>query len=86
MTAVTRQHRYSWERGSPREGLPGRNPAWPLARSTSTLYNRPREKRIDLVIGLDVVEFLLTAVCDVAITVSLDRDLCSIRPFPTFPA
>jgi hypothetical protein len=34
---------------------------------------RPQEKGIDLVIGLDVVEFLLTKVCDVAIIVSLGR-------------
>jgi len=39
---------------------------------------RPQEKGIDLVIGLDVVEFLLTRVCDVAIIVSLDRDLYEI--------
>jgi len=39
---------------------------------------RPQEKGIDLVIGLDVVEFLITGVCDVAIIVSLDRDLYEI--------
>lgn len=41
-------------------------------------WMRPQEKGIDLVIGLDVVEFLLTRVCDVAIIVSLDRDLYEI--------
>jgi len=39
---------------------------------------RPQEKGIDLVIGLDPVEFLITGVCDVAIIVSLDRDLYEI--------
>jgi hypothetical protein len=39
---------------------------------------RPQEKGIDLVIGLDAVEFLLTRACDVAIIVSLDRDLYEI--------
>jgi hypothetical protein len=39
---------------------------------------RPQEKGIDLVIGLDVVEFLLTRACDVAVIVSLDRDLYEI--------
>jgi hypothetical protein len=41
-------------------------------------WMRPQEKGIDLAIGLDVVEFLLTRVCDVAIIVSLDRDLYEI--------
>jgi hypothetical protein len=43
-----------------------------------TPWMRPQEKGIDLVIGLDVVEFLLTRICDVAIIVSLDRDLYEI--------
>lgn len=43
-----------------------------------TPWQRPQEKGIDLVIGLDTVEFLLTGVCDVAVIVSLDRDLFEI--------
>ena len=38
-------------------------------------WQRPQEKGIDMVLALDVVEFILTEICDVAIFVSLDRDL-----------
>lgn len=41
-------------------------------------WRRPQEKGIDLLIGLDVVEFVLTGRCDVAVIVSLDRDLHEI--------
>jgi hypothetical protein len=41
-------------------------------------WQRPQEKGIDLVLALDVIEFLLNDVWDVAIIVSLDRDLCEI--------
>jgi hypothetical protein len=41
-------------------------------------WQRPQEKGIDLVLALDVIEFILTDLCDVAIVVSLDRDLHEI--------
>lgn len=41
-------------------------------------WQGPQEKGIDLLIALDTVEFLLRGICDVAIIVSLDRDLYEI--------
>jgi hypothetical protein len=41
-------------------------------------WQRPQEKGIDLVMALDLIEFVLTGKCDVAIVVSLDRDLYEI--------
>ena len=41
-------------------------------------WERPHEKGIDVLIALDVIEFILTDMCDVAIIVSLDRDLREI--------
>lgn len=41
-------------------------------------WRRPQEKGIDLLIGLDVVEFALTDKFDVAIVVSFDRDMHEI--------
>lgn len=41
-------------------------------------WRRPQEKGIDLLIGLDVVEFALTDKFDVGIVVSFDRDMHEI--------
>lgn len=51
-----------------------------MAPQTVTLrpWQRPQEKGIDLAIALDLVEFVLTGCCDVAVVVSLDRDLAEI--------
>lgn len=74
---VARSLRYHWE-WSHQERLPEpKQNADPQA-VTLHPYARPQEKGIDLVIGLDVIEFLLSGACDVAIIVSLDRDLYEI--------
>jgi uncharacterized LabA/DUF88 family protein len=78
VTVVTRPLRYHWDWGHPGQRLPSPGPGVPPQQVTLTPWMRPREKGIDLVIGLDAVEFLLSGVCDVAIIVSLDRDLYEI--------
>lgn len=77
VTVVTRKLRYHWDWGH-REPLP-RSHRWARPQTvTLTPWQRPQEKGIDLAIGLDLIEFVLTAACDVAIVVSLDRDLAEI--------
>jgi hypothetical protein len=78
VTVVTRPLRYHWDWGHPGQRLPAPGPGVPSRHVMLSPWMRPQEKGIDLVIGLDVVEFLLTRVCDVAIIVSLDRDLFEI--------
>ncbi len=78
VTVVTRPLRYHWDWGHPSQRLPQPGPGVQPQQVMLTPWMRPQEKGIDLVIGLDVVEFLLTRVCDVAIIVSLDRDLYEI--------
>lgn len=77
VTVITRPLRYHWDWGH-KQKLPA--PWAGAAPQTVTLtpYERPQEKGIDLVLALDAVEFVLTDVCDVAIVVSLDRDLFEI--------
>ncbi len=77
ITVVFRPLRYHWEWGH-RQALP--KPMRGLAGRRVTLHpwQRPREKGIDLVMALDLIEFVLTGKCDVAIIVSLDRDLYEI--------
>lgn len=77
VTVVRRTLNYHWD-WQPAERLPR-----PKANSGDQLaymrsYERPQEKGIDLRLGLDVVEFVLLNRCDVAIIVSLDRDLWEI--------
>lgn len=79
VSPITRQLRYHWDWGH-QQALPDPStdpPPFPQEVELSP-WQRPQEKGIDLLIGLDVVEFLLTGVCDVAIIVSLDRDLYEI--------
>jgi len=78
VTVVTRPLRYHWDWGHAGQRMPAPGPGVPPQQVTLTPWMRPQEKGIDLVIGLDVVEFLITGVCDVAIIVSLDRDLYEI--------
>ena len=78
VTVVTRPLRYHWDWGHPGQQLPAPGPGVPPQQVHLSPWMRPQEKGIDLVIGLDVVEFLLTRVCEVAIIVSLDRDLYEI--------
>ncbi len=76
-TVQTRRLRYHWDWGH-REKLP--QPGEGVTPQTVILWpwQRPREKGIDLLIGLDVVEFALTGLFDVGIVVSLDSDLREI--------
>jgi uncharacterized LabA/DUF88 family protein len=77
VTVVTRPLRYHWDWGH-RDPLPDPAPGGPDLTVTLRPWQRPQEKGIDLAIGLDVVEFVLDGSCDVAIIVSLDRDLAEI--------
>jgi len=77
VTVVTRPLRYHWDWG-PQDPLPRPGPNVQPQQAVMHPWQRPREKGIDLVLGLDVVEFVLSNVCDVAIIVSLDRDLYEI--------
>lgn len=78
VTVVYRPLRYHWDWSHRGQGVPQPGPNVAPQQITLTPWQRPREKGIDLVIGLDVVEFLVTGICDVAIIVSLDRDLYEI--------
>lgn len=77
VTVVTRKLRYHWDWGH-REALPESRPGAAEQVVTLRPWQRPQEKGVDLVLALDLVEFVLTDVCDVAIVVSLDRDLTEI--------
>ncbi len=80
---IVRPLRYHWDWGH-REALPTAHPQSEPRQVTLAPWQRPQEKGIDLVIALDVIEFMLAGRCDVAIVVSLDRDLCEIpRAFRT---
>ena len=77
VTVITRTLRYHWDWGH-RERLP--TPTFDAGPQMVTLrpWQRPHEKGIDLALALDVVELSLTGALDVAIVVSLDRDLQEI--------
>lgn len=77
MTVVTRELRYHWDWGH-RQNLPKAGPGAGPVTVQMAPWQRPQEKGIDPVIGLDVVEFVLRHDCDVVIIVSLDRDLAEI--------
>lgn len=77
VSPVTRDLRYHWDWGH-RLPLPDATPTAQPQTVVLKPWQRPQEKGIDLLIGLDVVEFSATGVCDVAIIVSLDRDLYEI--------
>jgi uncharacterized LabA/DUF88 family protein len=77
VTVVTRPLRYHWDWGHQKK-LPRPGPGVPAETVTLTAWERPQEKGIDQILALDVVEFVLTDLCDVAIIVSLDRDLYEI--------
>ncbi len=78
-TVQTRILNYHWDWGR-KAPLPEPGPG--VAAQTVTLepWERPHEKGIDVLLALDVIEFVLTGMCDVAIIVSLDKDL---REIPT---
>lgn len=77
VTVVTRPLRYHWDWGH-RTRLPKPGPAASPQQVTLSPWRRPQEKGIDVCIALDVIEFALTDKLDVAIVVSLDRDLHEI--------
>jgi uncharacterized LabA/DUF88 family protein len=77
VTVVFRPLRYHWEWGH-RAALPRAEAGLPGRRVMLHPWQRPQEKGIDLVMALDLIEFVLTDKCDVAIVVSLDRDLYEI--------
>jgi hypothetical protein len=64
VTVVTRPLRYHWDWGHPGRRLPAPGPGVGPQQVRLTPWMRPQEKGIDLVIGLDVVEFLLTRASD----------------------
>jgi len=77
VTVLTRPLRYHWDWGH-RQVLPKAEAGASSQQVLLTPWQRPQEKGIDLLIALDAVEFVLTGACDVAIIVSLDRDLFEI--------
>ena len=77
VTVVTRTLRYHWD-WSPEYVLPRPGPNSLPQEAMLRPWQRSREKGIDLILALDVVELLLTGLCDVAVVVSLDQDLFEI--------
>jgi uncharacterized LabA/DUF88 family protein len=77
VTVIKRPLRYHWDWGH-QEQLPEPGPGVPPQTVTLRPWQRPQEKGIDLAIALDVIEFALVDSLDVAIIVSLDRDLAEI--------
>jgi uncharacterized LabA/DUF88 family protein len=76
-TLQTRVLNYHWDWGH-RKTLPDPGPGVPSQKVTLHPWERPHEKGIDVLLALDVIDFLLTDMCDVAIIVSLDKDLREI--------
>jgi uncharacterized LabA/DUF88 family protein len=76
-TVCRRPLRYHWDWGH-KQNLPAPGPEAAPQTVTMHPWERPQEKGIDVLIALDVIEFILTNLCDVAIVVSLDRDLREI--------
>lgn len=77
VTVVTRSLRYHWDWGHQRR-LPRPGPREAPQQVTLVPWRRPQEKGIDVCLALEVVEFALTGKLDVAVVVSLDRDLHEI--------
>jgi uncharacterized LabA/DUF88 family protein len=77
VTVVSRPLRYHWDWGH-RQPLPRPAPGLTGRRVTLYPWQRPQEKGIDLTIALDLIELVLVDRCDVAVVVSLDRDLREI--------
>lgn len=73
-TLQTRILNYHWDWGH-RAALPAPGPGVPEQTVGLHPWERPHEKGIDVLLALDVIEFVLTETCDVAIIVSLDKDL-----------
>ena len=79
VTVVERMLRYRWEWGL--DTRPLGDPAKHVGEVhtvDTTPYERPREKGVDLALGLDVVDLSLRGLMDVAIIVSSDSDLTEV--------
>src|SRR5579871_5350987 len=77
VSVVERQLRYRWEWGFDPALLPDPRTSQGTAQTVTVQpYQQPREKGIDLAIGLDVVDLALADFMDVAVIVSSDNDLC----------
>jgi uncharacterized LabA/DUF88 family protein len=79
VTVVERRLRYRWEWGF--DTGPLGDPAEHVGEvhtAHTRPYERPREKGIDLALGLDVVDLALRGLIDVAIIVSSDTDLTEV--------
>lgn len=77
VTVVERTLRYRWEWGFDPASLPDpRKNVGSTLQASVRPYQRPREKGIDLSIGLDVIDLALSGYMDVAVVVSSDNDLC----------
>jgi uncharacterized LabA/DUF88 family protein len=79
VTVVERQLRYRWEWGL--DAAPLGPPADHVGETRTievTPYERPREKGVDLALGLDVVDLALRGLMDVAMIVSSDTDLTEV--------
>ena len=77
VTVVERQLRYRMEWGFDTTGLPDpEESVGQEIQATLKPYRQPREKGIDLAMGLDVVDLALHGRMDVAVIVSEDNDLC----------
>lgn len=77
VTVIHRPLRYHWE-WAPTEPLGRPGPKSQPVITRMHAWQRPQEKGIDLILGLEVIEFALKGLYDVGIIVSLDRDLHEI--------
>jgi uncharacterized LabA/DUF88 family protein len=79
VTVVERMLRYRWEWGLDTRPLgDAAKHVGELHPVDASPYERPREKGIDLALGLDVVDLALRETTDVAIIVSSDTDLTEV--------
>lgn len=77
VTVRTRRLDYRWT-WAPATPMPGPSPHEAARSVVVRPHLRAQEKGIDMLLGLEVVEFALVGAFDVGIVVSRDRDLCEI--------
>jgi uncharacterized LabA/DUF88 family protein len=83
VTYQTRTLQYVWDWGPPidvRRQLPPAGPHRAKRTVDIISYERPMEKGVDLYLALDAIDLALNDKFDVAIVVSLDRDLTELPP------
>jgi hypothetical protein len=78
VTVITRTLDYHWEWSLTHNDLPRPKSDSPERTVTARPWQRPQEKGIDLVLGLEAIEFVAIDVCDVLIIVSADKDLFEV--------